>query len=217
MILASVSRRTFTCAGSLVVLPLLAGAWGCGSTTGNAAGGPPAAATVAAASSAPAPARSRVLSHLARSQSAHFALLRTRPEGLPAQTRRILRTPIVGMNYDLAQRIPAPAPGTYWLVPGVGYLCVVSQVPQTPGVGTVCAKTAQALKDGVATTSIPRGPEGAPLPGARLIVGVAPDGARAVVASTRGAVARIPVTNGLFFRRDAAAAPPDRLTVTRRR
>lgn len=146
-------------------------------------------------------------------QLRRFALLRTRPEGLPARTRGVLREPIAGMNWGLAQRVPVALPGTYWLVPGDGYLCIVGQADRAaPGVGTTCARTEQAVAHGVATVTL--APPGAAVRVAqpRLVVGVAPDGAREVGVHTRGVVVTAPVIEGAFVLRDAATAPPDLLT-----
>jgi hypothetical protein len=161
------------------------------------------------------PLAPRVLPRLERRQFANFALFRTHPEGLPADVRQILRTPIVGMNWKLAQRMLVHAPGAYWLVPGIGYLCIVNRTPESAGVGTVCAKTTQALAHGVATTAIPHRTAIAPTGTSRLIVGVAPDRARAIYVHTRRTVVSAPVVNGLFVRRDAVAAPPDFLSLRR--
>jgi len=220
---AMVSRRA--CAGSLAALTLAAlavAAGGCGETTNDVPARPAGTATPAAAAApataaaaAPAPAAPAVVTRVPAAQAATFALLRTAPEGLPPAIRQTLRAPIAGMSYALAQRIPAPAAGRYWLVPGRGYLCVVSQAPGTAAVGTVCSKTAQARASGVATTSIPRAGQNAPVTGPRVIVGVAPDGARAVVVHTRGRTAVARVVDGLFVRRDDSVDPPDRITVRR--
>ena|SRR5437868_4326550 len=72
-----------------------------------------------------------------RLQRERFALLRTRPEGLPARLRNLVRTRDASFNPALAQRIPVLLPGGYWLVPDAGQLCVVSEVPGTPGAATV--------------------------------------------------------------------------------
>jgi hypothetical protein len=198
---AAMSRRA--CAGSLAALTLAAVAAGCGETTNEVPARPAAPATPA------------IVTRVSTAQAATFALLRTAPEGLPPAIRQTLRTPIAGMNYALAQRIPTPAAGRYWLVPGRGYLCVVSQTPDTAGVGTVCSKTAQARTSGVATTSIPRTGQNTPVTGPRMIVGVAPDGARAMIIHTRGKVAVARVIHGLFVRQDDSVDPPDRMTVRR--
>jgi hypothetical protein len=205
---ATVSRRAR--AGSLAALTLAAIASGCGGTTSSPSAEPPAPTTTAPPTPAPA-----VVARVPIAEATRFALLRTRPEGLPATVRATLRAPIAGMNYALAQRIPAHAPGRYWLVPGRGYLCVVSEMPGTPGVGTVCSTTAQARTDGVATTSIPRAGQNAPVTGPRLIVGVAPDGAKAVIVHTGDRTATAHVTSGLFVHRDHAHDPPDRIAVRR--
>lgn len=211
---ATVSWRA--CVSSLAALALLVSAGACGtneaerSTAAQAPAGPMSTPVAPAADAAPA---GRVLARLDRRQRSSFALLRTPPEPLPERTRQILSRPMVGMNWDLAQRIPVALPGAYWLVPGVGYLCIVSQTPANAGVGTICAKTRQVLHDGfasVAITPADRTPEGRP---SRLIVGVAPDGTRKVLIHTRGSVATAPVADGLFVHRDAVGITSDFLTL----
>jgi hypothetical protein len=208
-----VSRRT--CAGSLAATLLLLSLQACGGT--KTADVRPAAAHPPPAPADQAPPASPVLPRLERRQFANFALFRTRPEGLPASVRRILGTPIAGMNWGLAQRMPVPAPGSYWLVPGAGYLCIVDRTPASAGIGTVCATTGQALTRGLATIAIPRRTAITPGGTSRLIVGVAPDRARDVDVHTRHVVVSAPVVNGLFVRRDAVAAPPDFLSLRDRR
>ncbi len=147
-------------------------------------------------------------------QRAAFALLHTRPEGLPPHTRRLLGTPLFGMSWRLAQRIPVALPGRYWLVPADRHLCVVEEGSLgSPGAGSTCTRTADALAHGLADITVKRrGRAGAeaPVGPARLIVGVAPDGARTVLVHTRGTVRAVPVANGTFVLRDALVAPPDR-------
>jgi hypothetical protein len=191
------SRRV--CAGSLVAALLLGGLSACG----NAQSG-----GVQARASAPV-----VAPRPEHRQFVNFALLRTRPEGLPVSVRQILQTPRFGMRWALAQRMPVDVPGDYWLVPGAGYLCIVDHTPASAGIGTVCARTAQVIDQGMATVAIPRRADLAPTGASRLIVGIAPDGARRVYIHTRGAVATVPVVNGQFVRRDAATVPPDSLSL----
>lgn len=146
-------------------------------------------------------------------QLRRFALLRTRPEGLPARTRRILHAPIAGTNWGLAQRVPVALPGAYWLVPGNGYLCIVGQADlASPGVGTTCARTEQAVEHGVATVTLAPPSAAVRIAKPRLVVGVAPDGAREVLVHTRGVVVTAPIVESAFVLRDAATAPPDLLT-----
>jgi hypothetical protein len=201
--------------GSLVALALIAGAASCGGS------GTPRPSSRAAPLTAPvrpgALPRYRIVMRVEPRQRAAFALLRTRPEGIPASTRHRLGKPIVGGNWRLAQRIPVALPRRYWLVPANRHLCIVAQGSAGPrGAGTTCARTADAVAHGVAHVTI-----GGAGPGAaashpkrsRLIVGVAPDGARKVLVHTRGEVAIVPVVHGTFVRRDANAAPPERLRV----
>jgi hypothetical protein len=214
---AKVSWRA--CASSLAVLSLLAGTGGCGMSQTSDTRRPDGARS--SPQTAPAPRKPtpdepyayRVITRVEHRQLANFALLRTRPEGLPARTQRILGTPTFGLNWRLAQRIPVALPGAYWLVPGNGYLCVVAQ--EGMGVGTTCAPTSEAVEHGIASITVtPPGPA-SHIPPSRLIVGVAPDGAREVLVHTHGAIATVPVVDEVFVLRDSVAAPPDFLTVRR--
>lgn len=197
MTTATVSWRA--CASSLVVLVWGIGLTSCGSAT-------PDKTESRLSSTQPAP---RVLKRLSRVQRRKFALLRTRPEKLPARARRLGIVTEAAMNPALGQRIPVSLPGSYWLVPGIGYLCIVSEVPGIPGVATVCARTEQVIKQGFGTisfTPIGQAPAGMPM---RLLVGIAPDDARTALVHTKGTVAAVPVVNGVFVLRDSVRAPSD--------
>jgi hypothetical protein len=210
-----------TCASSLAVLWLLVVAQACGTASQSSDAGR-ADASQAASRTSPAPPATtsgdlrayRVIARVERRQLVHFALLRSRPEELPARVRRALRTPIVGMNWNLAQRILVTLPGTFWLVPGNHHLCIVQQGSLgSPGVGTTCAQTSQAIEHGIANITIKRAPFGSSVGQSRLIVGMAPGGTRKVLVHTRGSVATVPVAGEVFVLRDSIAAPPDILTL----
>jgi hypothetical protein len=202
--------------GSLSLLVLLLAALGAcgGSSTTSDQPRDGTAAPPADAAAAPADLRRRpVITRADPRQRANFALLRTRPEGLPARVRRLLKAPIVGMNWSLAQRIPVNLAGAYWLVPGNGHLCIVDQGSLgNPAAGTSCARTADALAQGIASITVTRPHDGVYAEEARLIVGVAPDGADEVRIRTRDAVARAPVAGSTFVLRDALVAPPDKIS-----
>ncbi|ADB49852.1 hypothetical protein [Conexibacter woesei] len=204
---AHASRRS--CAGSLAALALLLAACGSGSTP--PATTTPATTTPAGESGETGKPSTRTLAHADRSQTRSFSLLRMRPDGLPAATRRILGTGRFGVNWALAKRIPVGLPGAYWLVPGAGYLCIVSQVPGIPGAGTACNETWRARREGLATISFERATGGEPQ--TRVLVGVTRDSAHHVLAHTGSSIVTVPVVDGIFVLRDAAAAAPDRLTV----
>jgi len=143
-----------------------------------------------------------------RQLSTSFELLGNPPDGIPADVRRTLRVPVAGMNWDLARRIPVSLPGTYWLAPGTGDLCIVAASPDSPAVGTVCARVDQALRHGLANTSVDLAS------GQRVIVGVAPRGARTVLVRTGGSTASVRVgRDGSFVLRDSSSSPPDTLTL----
>lgn len=195
------------CASSLVMLLLVAAVASCGSATPDHAEPHPG-------STQPAP---RVLERLSRIQRHNFALLRTPPEGLPARVRRLAPGTPAAVNPALAQRIPVTAPGSYWLVPGIDSLCIVSEVPWAPGIATICARTQQAIKHGSGTiTFIPAQQTPAGMP-TRLLVGIAPDDAHTALVRTRGSVAAVPVLNGVFVLRDSLRVPSDSIELRRTR
>jgi hypothetical protein len=142
-----------------------------------------------------------------RRLSVDFTLLRTPPDGLPPGVRQTLKVPVSGMSWNLARRIPVSLPGAYWLVPGTEDLCIVATTPGSPAVGTVCASIGQALRHGIANTSLD------PDSGRRTIVGVAPKGTRAVLVRSGPSTTSVHVRDGSFVLRDSVASPPDRLTL----
>jgi hypothetical protein len=139
--------------------------------------------------------------------SPNFALMRTSPDGIPADITRFLRVPAPDMELSLARQVPLSLPGTYWLVPGAEHLCMVATTPGSPAVGTVCATVDEALRHGIANTSLD------PASDERIIVGVVPDGTRAVRIQSRDSTASARVRNGSFVHRDSVPAPPDRVTL----
>lgn len=159
----------------------------------------------------------RILEQLSSTQRHEFALLRTRPEGLPAGFGRLPTATQAGINPALAQRIPVLVPGRYWLAPGVGSLCILSRVPGTPGIVTVCARTRQVVEQGIGTISFApaeKTPAGMPT---RLLVGVAPDEARTAFVHTDGSVAAVPVVGGVFVLRDSRRGPSESTELRRTR
>ncbi|MGN6188027.1 MAG: hypothetical protein ACTHOE_03930 [Conexibacter sp.] len=150
-----------------------------------------------------------MLERLSDTQRREFALLRTRPEGLPSNLGRLPNAEDAGINPAMAQRIPVLVPGRYWLAPGIGSLCIVSEVPGTPGIVTVCGRVRQVVEQGLGTISFApreRTPAGSPT---RLLVGVAPDDARTALVHTDGSVAAVPVVSGVFVLRDSRGGPSE--------
>jgi hypothetical protein len=136
-----------------------------------------------------------------------FALLRTPPDGIPPRVKQVLSDPIPGMSWSLARRVPVSATSAYWLVPGVENLCVVATTPKSPTIGTVCASTGEALRHGIANTSLD------PTSGRRIIVGVVPKGTRTVIVRSGNLTASVRVRHGHFVLRDSVSSPPDRMTL----
>jgi len=116
------------------------------------------------------------------------------------------------MNWNLAQRLPVPHwAGRIWIVPGSHVICLAEQ--RDPKiVGTRCVTIGDAVKHGVATTSLRDPPKGELL-ARRVIAGLAPDHAEAVVAKSYRKATRIPVVKGVFSVRDRALNAPESLTV----
>jgi hypothetical protein len=120
---------------------------------------------------------------------------------------------VFGTNWSLARRIPVTLSGAYWLVPGNGHLCVISQGSTgTRGVSVTCATVSQAVHAGIAAITVSPPGSVSHISPTRLIVGVAPDGAHEVVVHTRDSDESAPVVNHVFVLRDAIAGPPDSYT-----
>jgi hypothetical protein len=182
----------------------------------NQAGRPSqqAAAGVRRSAGSDGPARfAPVIRHASRLQVQGFSLFRTLPEGLPKEVTTSLRRPTFGLNWQLAQQMPTPTKESFWAVPGRGAICIVGEAKGRAGaVSLNCGTTRHSVAHGVAAVLVTDPPGGAAASkgGQRLIVGIAPDGAVKVHVYTQGAVATVPVINGVFVLRDADPAPPDR-------
>jgi hypothetical protein len=137
----------------------------------------------------------------------NFTLLRTPPNGIPPAIRQSLKVPVSGMSWSLARRVPVSLPGMYWLAPGAEDLCIVATTPKLQSVGTVCASVNQALRHGIANTSLD------PVSGRRIIVGVAPKGTHTVLLQSGASTTSVSVRRGRFVLRDTVSSPPDRLTL----
>lgn len=157
------------------------------------------------------PSSAPVIRHPQGSQRANFALFRTRPEGLPRSVRQVLRQPRYGLNWALAQKLPVNTLAEIWAVPGNGFICLISQQKEQV-VGATCSTTKEVLSYGLATTFLNEASTGV-IRTMRVIVGMAPDRTREVIAHTRQSTVRIPVVGGVFMRRDEGAEPPGQLTL----
>jgi hypothetical protein len=125
---------------------------------------------------------------------------------MPEKVIRELHAPIQGMLWSQSRRIPVSLPDVYWLAPGTKDVCIVALTPSTSSFGVVCATIRQALRHGIADTSLELSPA------ERTIVGVAPVGVRSVSiqkspeSKTNVSVRR----SGLFTLRDSVAEGPER-------
>jgi len=143
-------------------------------------------------------------------QLAIFAQLKTSPEGLPSDLKRVLRRPPSGANWELAQRLPVRAQGRFWAIPASGSICMIGQGKDRI-IEMTCATTKAALQHGVAIVRLGQA-KVVDEPAARLTVGMAPDGSRTVVIHTGAMMTTGAVANGVFAVRDMATDPPDELT-----
>jgi hypothetical protein len=147
-----------------------------------------------------------------------FAALRTAPVSLPREVVRTMGPAAHGVDWSRAHRLPIPIPvkARFWAARGRGYLCIAVLTPGAT-TGRFCAPDATARAHGLAAVFL-RTP-GSPwfgTPGNRLIVGIAPENVRGVVASTQGRRSFMPLrTGGIFVRTDAERDPPDQTTVVR--
>lgn len=171
----------------------------------------------------PAPSRGRgeprpsrfapVVKHASRLQSKGFSIFRTLPEGLPEEVMISLHRPTFGLNWQLAQQMPAPTKEHFWAVPGRGAICIVGEPEGRAGaVSLNCGTSRHSVEHGVAAVLVTDPPGGAAATegGQRLIVGLAPDGAVKVRVYTHGTATTVPVVSGVFTLRDAVTDPPDR-------
>jgi hypothetical protein len=124
--------------------------------------------------------------------------------------RRMLRKPEYGMNWNLAQKLPIPTDGRFWLVPANGFLCLVVQKGPNTG-NQVCSETKEVLGHGLFVTFLAAHPKELVYGARRFILGVVPDYARKVGIDTDGSKVMAPVDEGVFVRRDSASASPSRL------
>lgn len=194
-------RRRSRRAGSMLAQILLALLAGCGSNGVGTGGHASLGQTTRQAPSSATPHDG-----VQRPLSAHFALLRNAADGMPSKVESILRRePLPGMEWSQSRRLPVSLPGSYWLVPGTQAVCIVARPPASSSIGVVCAPIRQALRHGIADTSLNFSPA------VRTIVGVAPDGVRGVSVHCPKSTTTLRVGHyGLFTLRDSMLEGPER-------
>jgi hypothetical protein len=197
----------------LLVFILLAGAgWYFLDASDTVLRSEPQASSTAGSRDRTAAGREFRVSHLARIRRASFAIFRTPPENLPKLVRRILQRAKYRVNWTLVQRLPLRIHTPVWAVQRKNLICLVNEQNQI--VGTTCNSIQNALKYGISTTFLSDASTGASRT-RRIIVGIAPNRTREVVAHTSGSTVRIPVVDGVFLQRDAVKNPPDRMTLVK--
>ena len=199
--------RQVACLLTIALLPVSLSACG---ETGSAADG-----SVSPAAVSPDPASPPVVRQVPMRVRAEFALFRSLPEGMPsAVTQALAASSPYGVNWQLAQSLPG-APWPAWIAPGRGHLCLAQQETPRSGIGLACALTREVLEEGVFITTISADSEGSK-PSHRAVIGVVPDGARAVrVHTPRSAPAFSTVRQNVFALRDRTLDPPEAITLIR--
>jgi hypothetical protein len=127
---------------------------------------------------------------------------------MPADLRKLLRHPVFGVNFALAQRLPVPLRRRYWIVPGRGTICLVARTAKEMAAELTCSSTAQILREGLVATTLAQ-PLYSRAPAPRLIVGMAPDDRNEASIRTGRETVTADIDNGVFVVRDRAADPPD--------
>jgi hypothetical protein len=145
---------------------------------------------------------------------AGFAALRTAPVPVPRAVVKTMGPAAHGIDWSRAHPLPLPVKGRFWAAHGQGYVCIAVLAPGGT-TGRFCTPDATARAHGLAAIflRIPNAPW-FDTPGSRLIVGIAPERARGVIASTHGHRSFMPIrSGGIFIRSDAERDPPDQTTV----
>jgi hypothetical protein len=156
------------------------------------------------------PASPSVLRQVPKRLRAEFALFRSAPEGLPLGVLQVLAaSSTYGVNGRLAQVLPG-APWPAWLIPGRGFVCLAQQETPRSGIGQTCAPTREVLKSGTFITTLSAKAT------QRVVLGVVPDGTRAVrVYTPKSATALVTVSRNVFDVRDRAPGPPETIALVR--
>lgn len=146
---------------------------------------------------------------------AKLALFRSLPEALPADVMQTLAaSPPYGANWQLAQSLPG-TPWPAWIAPGRGHLCLAQQESPRSGIGQTCALTREVLSVGVFISTISADSKGSK-PSYRVVLGVVPDGTRAVRVYTPGsAPGQSTVKQNVFALRDRTLDPAETITQLR--
>jgi hypothetical protein len=156
-----------------------------------------------------------IVDRLPRSLRLAFAVFRSPPEGLPTSMTQVLRKPVHGSNWSLAQRLLA-TPVPVWAVPANGFLCLLIQRHSNGPVEESCMTALRSIMDGIFIASI-RDSTGRATRRRRIVVGLVPDRTYRVRIETSGVPTMTePVIDNVFRLRDTAVIPPDEVTLLRR-
>jgi hypothetical protein len=149
-----------------------------------------------------------IVQHVETKLRRSFSLLDTAPEGLPADVRAVIPASTYGINFAFAQRIPIRSQRGFWVIPGDGFLCIVSKEADG-SIGQVCAPTSVVIKHGLASVVIDG--QMHQDPPTRIIVGIADDRSQRVRILTGHLTRSAIVDDNVFLLRDKNRQPPDRL------
>jgi hypothetical protein len=151
-----------------------------------------------------------VIQHLSGLQKAHFAFLRSVPEGLPPAVEATLRQPAYGANWRLAQQLKVMGRGRIWVLPARESICLVTEELRG-AIGLTCTAVTEAVRHGLFSASLSRVEPARPYP-QRLVVGIVSDKVHRVQVETPGFKPRIvDVVRNTFVLRDSIMRPPESL------
>lgn len=114
-----------------------------------------------------------------------------------------------GMNWSLAERLPFPVYGRFWLVPANGFLCLLELRKGT--VNQTCARTKDVLTHGLTLAFLGTQRERVVYGAHRFVIGVVPDRTRKVTIDTGETKVTVRAISNVFVQRDDLSNPPTRL------
>lgn len=139
---------------------------------------------------------------------ARFAIFNSTSERLPLHVTQVLKGHDYGLRPSRAQKLPLRSPARVWAVPARRLICLLSR-HQSGGVGLTCDELEAVAAHGLAVTFL--NPSTQDAPWRRVIVGIAADDIRQVIAVSAHGRSRLEVSGNIFIRRDNVPEAPVRL------
>jgi hypothetical protein len=144
-----------------------------------------------------------------------LSVMKGLPEPVPARLKKVGYNPVLKVRWKQAQRLPVSYIDV-WAVPASGGTLCLLKTQRDGTAAFVCAAKHHFLREGLYIASVPT--DSAYLHSTRrVIVGVAPDGNRAVILHAPGyRTAELPVRHNTFVLRDSSQVQPETVQLIRR-